>query len=250
MKYSYKKMKIKDELIVDGIINKFEEISPIAKSLKDMSLTLKYIALVGILYFFVICLIQKYVFITLIFMICIVTIIICYLIKKSSDVLYSNSKNIKGKKSVSFISINRNLDVVTFNLGKMRKEELIILKRILKVNNIKSLEQVKELKAYYSSKKDRKPFSMKNFIKDILSLYAIPITFGIVNIYTAINIDLELTTYIVDISYIFFTAIVILSIILIVYLIFEIRKVSTTNYYVIPRLEKLLLELILENKFM
>lgn len=246
MMYGRKELRIKDELIVDGILRIFEEKSPIAKSLKNISLLLKRVVIVGIIYFLIICYIQRYVLITLVFVIGVTLTVIGYLIKKSAQVLYSNSDGSDKKLPNSMVHINKNLDVITYHLKSMKKEEIKLLREILRVNNLEEIESIKELKNYYTEKKNKKTIDIKDFVKDILSLYLIPITFGIINIYTAIDINLGVESDIINIAYIIFSAFVILSIVLIVYLIFEIRKFSTTNYYAIPRLENLLLEIILQ----
>lgn len=246
MMYGRKELRIKDELIVDGILRIFEEKSQIAKSLKNISLLLKRVVIVGIIYFLIICYIQRYVLITLLFVIGVTLTVIGYLIKKSAQVLYSNSDGADKKLPNSMVHINENLDVITYHLKSMKKEEMRLLREILRVNNLEEIESIKELKNYYTEKKNKKTIDIKDFVKDILSLYIIPITFGIINIYTAIDINLGVESDIINIAYIIFSAFVILSIVLIVYLIFEIRKFSTTNYYAIPRLENLLLEIILQ----
>lgn len=248
MKYN-NKLKIKDGFIVDEIITKFEENSPIVKSMKDFSLTMKIISIIGIIYFLIVCCIQKYVFISLIFVLSVVLLIVMYLCKKSADVLYLNSKHRGGKKSSKIQNLKKNLDITTYNLKIMQKEELKILKKILKINNINNIESIRELKNYYNNKKRKKPIEIKNFIATIISIYIIPITFGVINIYTSISTNIELEDNLVNIAYIIFTAVVILSIILIIYMIFEIRNYSTARYYTIPKLEKLLSELIIKGNF-
>lgn len=248
--YNKKKLKIQNKLLSDGIVQTFEMHSPIVKSLNDMLIILKMILIIGLIYFFIICIIQKYVLITLLFIITVTLMVLFYLIKKSAKISYINSKYIGGKPAQNIMSFNNNLKIISYNLSKMQKEEIKLLNDILTVNNIRNVEAIKELRNYYMSayKFDRKEINITNFIGNVITLYLIPITFGIINIYSTINMDLGIETDIINISYIVFIAIIILSIILISYLIFGIRNFSSTKYYVIPKMQKLLLEIIL-NKF-
>lgn len=249
--YNKNELKIRNKLISDGIVQTFEMYSPIAKSLNDMLIILKILLMIGVLYFFIICIIQKYVLITLLFIITVTLMVMFYLIRKSAKILYLNSKYIGGKHPQNIVSFNNNLKIISYNLSKMQKEEMKLLNAILTVNNIRNVEAIKELRNYYVStyKFNRKEINITNFIGNVITLYLIPITFGIINIYSTINMDLGVETDIINISYIVFMAIIILSIILILYLIFGIKNFSSTRYYVIPKIQKLLLEIVL-NKFM
>lgn len=246
MKQNMKKLKIKDGFITEEIVKKFEENSPIVRSLKDFTLVMKKIVIIGIIYFLVMCYIQKFTFATLIFILIVNIIIIAYICKRSADVLYSNSKSNGGKRSEKLNRLKQNLDITTYNLKIMQKEELKLLKNILRVNHIKKVETIKELKEYYGSKKRKKTVEMKNIIGTLLSIYVIPITFGIINIYTSIDLNLGVEKDIINIAYIFFIGVIVLSILLILYLILEIRNFSTVKYYTLPKLEKLLLEILIE----
>ena len=145
----------------------------------------------------------------------------------------------------NIINMNKNLNVITYNLDKMKIQELKFLRKILKINYLDNIEALKQLRDYYISQKSKKIINPKEFFKDIITLYIIPITFGIINIYTALNMNTSTESSIINIAYIIFVAMVISSIILIVYLISEIKKFSSTNYYTIPKIERLILEEIL-----
>lgn len=93
-------LKLSKGMILNDLIKKFEENSPIVKSLNDTLLILRKIFIVGIIYFFIICIIKKYKFITYIFILTISLSCALYLIKKSAEILYVNSKHIGRNNSL------------------------------------------------------------------------------------------------------------------------------------------------------
>lgn len=149
--YNKNQLILRNKLISDGIVQTFEMYSPIAKSLNDMLIILKILLMIGVLYFFIICIIQKYVLITLLFIITVTLMVMFYLIKKSAKILYLNSKYIGGKPPQNIFSFNNNLKIISYNLSKMQKEEMKLLNAILTVNNIRNVEAIKELRNYYVS---------------------------------------------------------------------------------------------------
>lgn len=244
--YSKKQLKLKDEAIVAGISRLFQTYSLISTNLKDLSLILKKILLMGIVYLIILGCLRKNIFILFVFMVIAIFLMMAYLIKNSAKTSYWNSKEIGGMKNGNIFNIIKNLSCITYNVQKMKKEEKRLVDQILTVNKLNNIECIKELRNYYAHYKLNKEMDVKKILRNILSLYIIPITLGIINIYTAIDWNLGLETDVINISYIIFGAAVIGTIIWIIYSILKIKQEVSANNYVAPRLENLLLEIMLE----
>ena len=79
-------------------------------------------------------------------------------------------------------------------------------------------------------------------------VYIIPIVLGIISIYTAVSHNLGLEQNIINLSYIIAVGAIVLIIALITYIVYAIKKYSITNIYTIPKLEKFLVEIILNKE--
>ena len=83
MMYTKKMLRIKEETIVDGVIKRFEDNSPVAKSLQDMLVTLKRLVVFGVSYFLFLCYLQRFEVLAVVFVGIVSLAVSLYLIRKS-----------------------------------------------------------------------------------------------------------------------------------------------------------------------
>ena len=240
--------KIGDELITYGIIKIFEKESKMAKSIKDLKYFIAKLVIIGIIYFFIMCYIQKYTVFALFFIIICSLLIFFYVYQNAGKIYYLNSKNLGGKTT----NLLKNktkwklYNATVYNSKLMKREDIRILRKILKVNQINNVECMKELKNYFAENEKKVPIEIGRFTKDTLSLFLIPITFGIVGIYPLVNNNLATGQNIIDIAYIIFISFIVLGFLLVLYIVFAIRSFSVTDAYIYPRVKELLVQFIIE----
>lgn len=245
-------LKIKDGMKVEGIVDKFEKENPIVKSICSLKQYTNKLVLICIAYIIVIIIIQKIFYMMSIFLSIIFSFFIIRAIyKQAGEISYIYSKNIGGKEAkYIFKKENGVLQTISYNLTLMKKEEWRLINKILRINYLNDVNSIKELKDYFAKAKIQEKHKVKRFIGDFLGSYLIPVTAIIISIYTSIfNTIIGLEQNIINISYIILGAIIILILSIPIYIVYSIKKFSVTNMYTIPRLEKLLLEIILNKKY-
>lgn len=241
------KFKIKEELTINGIIRIFEEESPIVKCIREMIHLMKRIVIISIIYFIGMCYMQRYKALFLIYVIIFTALCTFYVYKVCGDISYKNAKSLGGVKVKYLKNNNKKFSKNSiYNIELMKKEEMKILKRILKVNKIENIESMKEIKNYLFQNKKEKQIDIGKFARDLLNLYIIPITFGIIGIYTSISLHSQVEQELVNIGYIILISIIVIAISLIMYLVYKVRKFSITNNYTYQRLILLLTELLIQ----
>lgn len=241
-------LKIKNNLIVDGIIEIFEKESLNIKVIIELKRVLIKTIIIGI-----ICLIttwrilnNRFSFISITF----VTILICiYMIKKLEEISYKYAKNLGGRSNKKV----RNLDIIIqnnrLNSRLIKESELKLLIKILRTNKLYSVECIEEIdKAIPKYEKKRIDSEVSNFLKDILSIYVIPIALGAISTYTSIKINATINEYIINIGTIIIFLLVISTIILILFLIHKIKYASITEYYTYNRLHRLISQILIIEK--
>lgn len=239
------KYNIKNGLIVDEIINLFEKESLCVQTIKDMLKVMRKIINIGVIYFIIICVIQRYAISALIFVLTASLLVIAYIINSYGKISYERSKKLGGKRYYIFARNPENKSITSHNRKLMQKNEIKILKKILKDNKLNNVDCMKEIRAYLMHNQKSDKLDESEFWKMIIGVYAIPITFGIINIYTAICNNIELTENIVNIGYIIIAAMTVVGIIYIIYCVSRIKRMSITNTYTYPRLVNILTDLIL-----
>ena len=241
------KFKIKQELTINGIIEIFEEKSPIIKCIKEMVLIMKKIVIISIMYFLGMCYIQKYKILPLIYAIIFTSLCTLYVYKVCGNVSYKNSKKLGGKKVKYLKNENKEFSKSSkYNINIMKKEEMRVLKKVLKINKIDTIKSIEEIRNYLLQNRKEKQIDLGKFAKELLSIYIIPITFGIIGIYTSINLNAQVEQELVNIGYIIILSIIVIAISLITYVVYKVRNFSITYNYTHQRLTLLLTELLIQ----
>ena len=236
------KYKIKGTKVTDEIIRIFEENSLKVMTIKDMRSVVNKIIIVGIFYFCI-----SFILANLIFLAIFVFVTIGYMFIKFNNILYFRSKKI-GSKPYKIFSKNKYYEINKHNRKIISKSEVKLIKKILKNNNMYNVECMKELREYFKYNKKTDKYDETGFAQIVVGMYAIPITFNIISIYTAISKN-ELPKNIIDIGYIIIFSITIVAIIYIIYIIKKIKMLSITNSYTYPTFIETLTEfIILESK--
>ena len=212
------KYKIKGTKVTDEIIRIFEENSLKVMTIKDMRSVVNKIIIVGIFYFCISFILEKIPLANLIFLAIFVFVTIGYMFIKFNNILYFRSKKI-GSKPYKIFSKNKYYEINKHNRKIISKSEVELIKKILKNNNMYNVECMKELREYFKYNKKTDKYDETGFAQIVVGMYAIPITFNIISIYTAI------------------------------YLIKKIKMLSITNSYTYPTFIETLTEfIILESK--
>lgn len=228
---------------VQGIIELFEEYNPIIQSISDIKRCVNKIIVFLIINPIIIICIQRINYLgSIVLSILTGPIIVGFIYKKARDISYIHSKNIGGKRNKNIFRISQ---TITYNLQLMRKEEWKLINKILEINNLNNVNYIKELREYYSKNKLSEKYNIKNFVLNFLGVLVIP-TIGI-----AISIFLDIEGG-EKFLFIFWTIIgtVFLSMVsIIVYYIYKTKKLSITNIYIVPTLERLLTEMLLSKRY-
>ncbi len=224
--------KIKGTKVTDEIVRIFEENSIKVMTIKDMKDVINKIIIVGIFYFAISFVLEKVPLINLIFLATTVFVVIGYMFIKFNNILYIRSKKIGGRPYKIF-SKEKYYDINQHNRKIVSKSEVKLIKNILKTNNMNNIECMKELRENFKYNKKIDKYDETGFSQIVVGMYAIPITFNIISIYTAISKN-ELQKYIIDIGYIMIFAITIVAIIYIIHIIKKIKMLSITNSYTYP----------------
>lgn len=250
MKQSNINLKKKEGMKVERIIEIFEQESPMVQTILTLKKYANKLLIIGIIYIFLIIFIQKYHYIASILISLIFSgFMIRAVYKKVGEVSYHYSSTLGGKKSkYIFKKEGGILQTTAYNLVLMQQEEWRLINRCLKANHLNNTYCIKELETYFTNNKSQKKYEIKKFLKDLLSLYIVPITIGIIGIYTSICQDIGLEQNILNISYIILGAIFILLIMIPSYIVYHVKKFSITDNYIYPRIEKLLLEVLLDKE--
>lgn len=241
------KFKIKEELTINGIIEIFEIESPIVKCIKEMILIMKRIVIISIMYFLGMCYIQKYKILPLIYAIIFTSLCTLYVYKVCANVSYNNSKKLGGKKVKYLKNENKKFPKSNKdNIKIMKREEMRVLKKVLKTNKIDNMKSTEEIRNYLLQNKKEKQIDLGKFAKELLSIYIIPITFGIIGIYTSISLNAQVEQELVNIGYIIVLSIIVIAISLIMYVVYKVKNFSITYNYTHQRLILLLTELLIQ----
>ena len=226
------KYKIRGAKVTDEIVRIFEEDSLKVMTIKDMRAVVNKIIIVIIFYFCISFILEKIPLVNLIFLTIMIFITIGYMFIKFNNILYYRSRKIGGK-TYKIFSKNKYYEINKHNRKIISRSEVKLIKKILKSNNMYNIECMKELRDYFKYNKKTDKYDEAGFAQIVVGMYAIPITFNIISIYTAISKN-ELQKNIIDIGYIIIFAIIVVAIMYIIYIIKKIKMLSITNSYTYP----------------
>lgn len=239
------KYKIKSEQVTDEMVRIFEENSLNVMATTEMRKVVDKVIVIGIFYFCITCILQKVIWANFLFMATAISATIVYIFWEFNNILYDKSKKLGGKHYKMF-SKDKYYDVIQYNRKIILNSEIKLLKRILTQNGMYNPECMRELRDYLKNNKKKDKYDEAGFSKIVVGAYAVPITFNVINIYTAIS-KTELQESIINIAYIMILAITIVGIAYIIYIIKRIKTMSISNSYTYPRMIKILTNLIMMN---
>lgn len=231
-------LKIKEGLILDGVINKFEKQSLIVKTMIDIKLLISKMVLITAIYGVGYVLLNKFILIKNIYSIVGITAILIFLFIKIDKIFSGNTPKKYLDKKERF----KVLKNVSNNLKYMRNNEIKLLKDILIINKIYKVSIIDELINYYSTNLNKENLEFNKIIKEMFGLF-LTIIFGIIGVYTSIKWNLNSDEMFNSILSITLKGIIIYALILIVYVIYKLRNFSISYFYVYHRVYKLLIEI-------
>jgi len=241
------KYKIKQDLKIDGIIEIFENESLVVKSIKEIIKLMKKVILISIIYFLGMCYIQQYKILPFFYAVIGTFLLVIYVYRVFGNVTYRNSKKLGGKIVKWIEDKDKKFSKTSaYNIKLMKKDEIRMVKKILKVNKLDNIDSMREIKNYLLENKNKKEIDIGKFARDLINLYIIPITFGIIGIYTSFNLNTQIEQELINIGYSIFFSIISIAIIIIIYIIIKVRNFSIRNTYTHQRLVKILTELLLQ----
>lgn len=222
----------------------FENESHIANSLKDFIKYVNKVIPIVFIYFLYMFIIQKYTLISIISSIIISLILYIRILKGFDEIIYQNSKRLGGKRSRNVVSINNVLETYIYNLNLMKKDEIKLVENILKTNRLYNIECMTVIKEYFE-KNDYKEGDLKSFVKDLISLFLIPIFFGIIGIATFVGSNLKTEEKLSFIQLFVLLSILCVTGIVCAYIISKIKNFSITKSYTKRKINQILTELLL-----
>lgn len=178
-----------------------------------------------------------------IFLISLVVIITEYTMIKSNNILYEKCKEAGGKKC-NFHLIRKYNDILTTNKKIMLNQEINLLKKILKENNMYNVKCMEEIRNYLENNKSKEKIDENDFAQGIVGVFVLPIVFEIISTYISINKS-SIESTIVGIGYIGIGAAIVSVMLYVAYIIKKIKKLSDTKVYTYSRLINILTDLIL-----
>ena len=242
-------LRIKEGTKVDGIVQIFERENPVVQLINTLKCYTSILIGIAIVYILIELFIQRFTVIGIIATCLFIVLMISSVYIVAGELSYTYTKSIGGKRAKHILKKEEGiLGTIAFNFKLMKKEEWKLINKILRVNHLDTPIAIKELKEYYSKIRPREKYEINVFLKNLAGIYLLPIILGIISIYTAIANNIVFEQSITNISYIIIVAIFILVVVLIIYVIHMLKKFSVTNIYTYPKLEKLLLEILLNKE--
>lgn len=238
------KYKITESQKIDGLVRIFEEESPNIKITKEMQKIVNRVLFIGVILIISISgLLKNIPVIESIFIGIVVGSVFIYTMIKSSDILYNNSKKLGGRK-YKILSKDSWYDIYHYNKDLISKNEEKFVEKILRVNKMYNTECMKEIINYLNCSKKSDKYDETNFLQIVVGVYAIPITFNIISVFSALT-KLEMQQNIIVIAYILLFSITAVAVSYIVFVIKRIKMLSITNSYTYPKIIKILINLVI-----
>ncbi len=239
------KYRIKSTQVTDEVVKIFEESSLNVMAIKEMRKVVDKVIVIGIFYFCITCILQKVIWANFLFMTTAISATIVYIFWKFNNIMYNKSKKLGGKHYKLF-SKDKYYDIIQYNKKIISNSEVKLLKSILIQNGMYNPDCMRELRDYLKNNKKKDKYDDKSFWQIVVGVYTVPITFNIINIYTAIS-KTELQESIINIAYIVILAVTIVGIAYIIHSIKKVKMMSISNSYIYPRLIKILTNLLIMN---
>ena len=238
-----KKYRIRGKCITSEVIKMFEENSWNVSCIRKIAKLIINLIIICCLYCLISEILKRLVIVHSIFLISLVVIITEYTMIKSNNILYEKCKEAGGKKC-NFHLIRKYNDILTTNKKIMLNQEINLLKKILKENNMYNVKCMEEIRNYLENNKSKEKIDENDFAQGIVGVFVLPIVFEIISTYISINkSSIELT--IVGIGYIGIGAAIVSVMLYVAYIIKKIKKLSDTKVYTYSRLIIILTDLIL-----
>lgn len=221
----------------------FEENSWNVSCIRKIAKLIVNLIIICCLYCLVSEILKKLVIVHSIFLISLVLITTEYTMIKSNNILYEKCKEAGGKKC-NFHLIRKYNDILITNKKIMLNQEINLLKKILKENNMYNVKCMEEIRNYLENNKSKEKIDENYFAQGIVGVFVLPIVFEIISTYISIN-KLSIESTIVGIGYIGIGAAIVSVMLYVAYIIKKIKKLSDTKVYTYSRLINILTDLIL-----
>ena len=238
-----KKYRIRGNWITTEVIKMFEENSWNVSCIRKIAKLIVNLIIICCLYCLVSEILKKLVIVYSIFLISLVLITTEYTMIKSNNILYEKCKEAGGKKC-NFHLIRKYNDILTTNKKIMLNQEINLLKKILKENNMYNVKCMEEIRNYLENNKSKEKIDENDFAQGIVGVFVLPIVFEIISTYISINKS-SIESTIVGIGYIGIGAAIVSVMLYVAYIIKKIKKLSDTKVYTYSRLINILTDLIL-----
>lgn len=221
----------------------FEENSWNVSCIRKIAKLIVNLIIICCLYCIVSEILKKLVIVHSIFLISLVLITTEYTMIKSNNILYEKCKEAGGKKC-NFHLIRKYNDILITNKKIMLNQEINLLKKILKENNMYNVKCMEEIRNYLENNKSKEKIDENDFAQGIVGVFVLPIVFEIISTYISINKS-SIESTIVGIGYIGIGAAIVSVMLYVAYIIKKIKKLSDTKVYTYSRLINILTDLIL-----
>lgn len=221
----------------------FEENSWNVSCIRKIAKLIVNLIIICCLYCLISEILKRLVIVHSLFLISLVVITTEYTMIKSNNILYEKCKEAGGKKC-NFRLIRKYNDILITNKKIMLNQEINLLKKILKENNMYNVKCMEEIRNYLENNKSKEKIDENDFAQGIIGVFVLPIVFEIISTYISINKS-SIESTIVGIGYIGIGAAIVSVILYVVYIIKKIKKLSDTKVYTYSRLINILTDLIL-----
>ncbi len=242
-------LRIKEGTKVDGIVEIFERESPIVQMVYTLKSYTKILIIIGIIYILIEFLIPRHTLIGVIANVIFVGLMVASLYIVTGELSYTYSKKAGGKRAKFIMKKGEGITgTVNYNLKIMQREEWRLTNKILRVNHLDSNEAIKDLYEYFGKPKKKRKYEINILLKNLIGIYLLIIVLAIFSIYTVISNNINLDMLQMDMVYLIAIGII-TAVILVAFAIVHLyKKFSITNVYTYPKLEQLLLEILLNKE--
>ncbi len=242
-------LRIKEGTKVDGIVEIFERESPIVQMMHTLKTYTNILIIIGSLYILIEILISRHTILGIIANILFIGLMVASIYIVTSELSYTYSKRFGGKRAKFLMKKDDGIvGTIIYNLKVMKREEWRLVNKILRVNHLDSIEAIRDLNEYFGKPRKKEKYEANVILRNLTGIYLIVIVLAIFSIYTIISNNIHLDANIMNTVYIIGIIAVILVILFILGIVRLVKKFSISNIYTYPKLEKLILEVLLNKE--
>ena len=207
----------------------FEENSWNVSCIRKIAKLIINLIIICCLYCLISEILKRLVIVHSIFLISLVVIITEYTMIKLNNILYEKCKESGGKKC-NFHLIRKYNDILTTNKKIILNQEINLLKKILKENNMYNVKCMEEIRNYLENNKSKEKIDENDFAQGIVGVFVLPIVFEIISTYISINKS-SIESTIVGIGYIGIGAAIVSVMLYVAYIIKKIIRYKSVYIF-------------------